>query len=95
MKKKIATMLLAFAIFLPAMFALTACGDEDKSGSAKATSIAVELVSTDYTMVENTITVPYGLKVELDASDFTVTATLDDGKTEVISAKTPNQYGYT
>ena len=95
MRKKIVTLLLAFAFILPCSLLFTACGNDDDSGKAKVTSIAVELVSTDYTMTDNTITVPWGIKVELDSSDFTVTATLDNSETKVISEKTDTQDGFT
>lgn len=95
MRKKIATLLLAFAIILPCSLLFTACGNDDDPGKAKVTSIAVELASTDYTMTDNTITVPWGIKVELDSSDFTVTATLDNSETKVISEKTDTQDGFT
>ena len=95
MRKKIATLLLAFALILPCSLLFTACGNDDDPGKAKVTSIAVELASTDYTMTDNTITVPWGIKVELDSSDFTVTATLDNSETKVISEKTDTQDGFT
>lgn len=95
MRKKIATLLLAFAFILPCSLLFTACRNDDDHGKAKVTSIAVELVSTDYTMTDNTITVPWGIKVELDSSDFTVTATLDNSETKVISEKTNTQDGFT
>lgn len=87
MRKKIATLLLAFALILPCSLLFTACGNDDDKVEAKVTSIAVTLVSTDYTMTDNTITVPYGVKVELAKSDFTVTATLDNSETKVIPEK--------
>ncbi len=93
MRNKIATLLLAFAFILPCSLFFTACGntgDED----VKVTSFSVELVNNDYTLTDNTITIPYGGKVELDAQDFKVTAKLSDGKTEVIQQKTESADGF-
>ncbi len=95
MRKKIATLLLAFALILPCSLLFTACLDDDGTDKAKVTSISAELESTDYTMTDNTITIPWGVKVELDSSDFTITATLDNGETKVISEKTETKDGFT
>jgi len=95
MRKKIATLLLAFALILPCSWLFTACDNDDDKNNAKVTSIAVELTSTDYTMTDNTITIPWGDKVELDSSDFTVTATMDNGEEIEIPEKTDTKDGYT
>lgn len=96
MKKKIAKMLLALAIFLPCLLMFTACGTEDNQGNAKLTSISVETTSTEFELIDNTITIPYGSKIELDDTNFVVTANYDDGTTEVISVSTSEEtVGYT
>jgi hypothetical protein len=94
MRKKIATLLLAFAFILPCSLLFTACGNDGDKPDAKVTSIAVTLVSTDYTMTDNTITIPWGIKVELGSSDFMVIATLDNSETKVISEKTNTSDGF-
>lgn len=92
MRKKIATLLLSFALLIPCILSFSACDKEKEK--AKVTSITVELVSTDYTMTDNTITIPYGKKVELDEDDFKVTATLEDNTTAEIHKKTETSDGY-
>ena len=93
-KRKIAMMLLAFAIFLPCVFALTACGGKDQD-NAKVTSISVEFNSVEYELIDNTVTIPYGQKLEFDNEDFTLIAHLDNGQNEEISFKTSSTNGYT
>lgn len=90
MRKRIAVILMALAFILPLSFVFSACGKED----AKVKSFSVELVNSSYTMTENTITIPYGGKVSLGENNFKVTATLEDDKTAVISAKTAEKAGY-
>ena len=90
MRRKIAVILMALALILPLSFVFSACGKED----AKVKSFSVELTNGAFTMTENTITIPYGGKVSLGADDFKVTATLEDDKTAVISAKTAEKAGY-
>jgi len=94
MKRKIAMMLLAFAIFLPCVFALTACGGNEQD-NAKVTSVSVEFNSVDYELIDNTITIPYGQKLEFDNTDFTIVAHLDDGKDKEVSFKDAKDSGYT
>ena len=96
MKKKIATLLLAFAIFLPCVFFFTACDNEGSQDNAKVTGVSVELASsTGYELVDNTITIEYGAKVEIDSSDIIVNAVFDDGTTKLITPKTETEEGYT
>jgi len=90
MKKKITTLLLAIAFILPCAIFFTACGKED----AKVESFTVMLTNEDYTLVDDTITINYGGKVELDADDFIVTAKLSDGKTKVLEEKTSLKEGF-
>ncbi len=92
MRKKFATLLLAFMLIIPCALFFTAC---DSGEEKKVKSIAVELVSTKYTMTDNTINIPYtGGKIELTPSDFKVTATMEDDTTEVLPVKTATQDGY-
>lgn len=93
MRKKIATLILAFAFILPCAMFFTACG-KSEDDKAKVTSISVELVNSDYTLTDNTITIPYGNKVELDADDFKVTAKLSDGTNKEIKQKTDSVDGF-
>lgn len=95
MRKKIATWLLAFALILPCSMLLTACEKKKEAGDAKVESISVELVSSDYTMKNNTIEIPYGGKVEFTATDFKMTATMDNGEKKTVPAKTDTEDGYT
>ena len=94
MKRKIATMLLAFAIFVPALFALTACGDGDTATEPKVAGVSVELADSDYQLIENSITISYGSKLKLDCTDFVVRAVLDNGETKVVLPETSNKAGY-
>lgn len=92
MRKKIANLFLAFALFFPCLFMFTACDTE----TANVTGIEVVLAEdSSYQMTNNTITVQYGTKVSLDKDDFKVTAKLDDDTTKVISLKTEEAEGYT
>lgn len=92
MRKKFATLLLAFMLIIPCALFFTACDSVDEQ---KVKSIAVELVSTKYTMTDNTINIPYtGGKIELVPSDFKVTATLEDDTTKELSVKTATENGY-
>lgn len=92
MRKKFATLLLAFMLIIPCALFFTAC---DSVNEQKVKSIAVELVSTKYTMTDNTINIPYtGGKIELVPSDFKVTATLEDDTTKELSVKTATENGY-
>ncbi len=91
MKKRIMFFLLAFAMIIPCAFGLVAC----KEDVAKPVSITVELSNNDYSMSNNTIEIPYGEKVELSDSDFTISLVFDDEETKVISIKTEKKKGYT
>lgn len=93
MRKRIATLLLAFVFLIPCMFMLSSCSKDKED--VKVKSIAIELSNSDYTLEGDTITVPYGSKVALTASDFKVTATLEDDTTKVISLKTDKESGFT
>lgn len=95
MRKKIATLLLAFAFILSSSLFFAACDNEDDGTDPKVTGIAIELVDTTYTLIDNTITVVYGEQVVLDATDFRLTATLDNGEEKVLPLKTETQDGYT
>lgn len=93
MRKRIATLLLAFAFLIPCMFMLSSCSKDKED--VKVKSIAIELSNSNYTLEGDTITVPYGSKVALSASDFKVTATLEDDTTKVITLKTDEESGFT
>ncbi len=95
MKKRFATLLLAFAFILPALLLFTACGGKDGFDSAKVTSISVQLTNENYSMSDNTITIPYGSKVSLSASDFKVSADVGEGESVVVSLKTEDEDGFT
>lgn len=105
MKKKIASLILSFAMVISCLFALTACGGKKKNDGSNTeppvvdtnpvSSISVELVSTDFVMTNGTITFEFGTKVELDAEDFKVTANMKDQTTKEIPLKTDTVEGYT
>ena len=88
MKKTLAGLMLAFALFVPGVL-MTACGQ------AKVVSFEVELTNTEYEFVQNQVVVEWGNKVDISPEDFVVTATLDNDKTKVLSVKSAVKDGYT
>ena len=88
MKKTLAGLIFAFALFVPGVF-LTACTP------AKVVSFEVELANNEYEFVQNQVVVEWGSKVEISSADFVVTATLDNDKTKVLSEKSAIKDGYT
>ena len=88
MKKTLAGLIFAFALFVPGVF-LTACTP------AKVVSFEVELANNEYEFVQNQVVVEWGSKVEISPADFVVTATLDNDKTKVLSEKSAIKDGYT
>lgn len=93
MKKKIAKIVLSCMIVLCGCLGLSACGKNDTT--AKVTSVSIELVNDSYTMVDGVITKTYGENYVLKASDFEITANLDDGSKKVLQAETNETEGYT
>lgn len=91
MKKFIKTFILAICLIFPSIFCLTACGGE----TAKVTSFSVELANTNYTLVEDTITVEYGEDYRLSFSDFSVTATFDDETSKILTPNELKDLGFT
>ena len=88
MKKKLAGLMLAFALFVPGVL-MTACTP------AKVVSFEVELANQEYEFVQNQVVVEWGNKVDIGAEDFVVTATLDNDTTKVLSEKSAIKDGYT
>lgn len=93
MKKKIAKIILSCMIVLCGCLGFSACGKNDTT--AKVTSVSIELVNDLYTMVDGVITKTYGENYVLKASDFEITANLDDGSKKVLQAETNETLGYT
>lgn len=93
-------LLFIFTTILPGVIFFTACkknnnnNNNNNKGAVKVTNLSVELVNNDYVLNNGTITISYGGKVELNADDFKVTATLSDGKTKIIEEKQDNIDGY-
>lgn len=83
--------LLSCLILLPLTFILSACNSDNKS---KLVELSVELISDEYVMIDYSITIPAGQKIDLTPSDFAVIAKLDNGETSQISQKTENSDGY-
>lgn len=92
MKKIFKTFILAIYLILPAMFCLTACGENE---TAKVSSFSVELANTSYTLVDDTITVTYGGDYRLSANDFSITATFDDDTSKTLTASELEDFGFT
>ncbi len=95
--RRIATLLLSFAMICSCLFVLSACKKDDDNKPATITSISVTLAeSSSYTLSNGTIETNYnGSKIEFTASDFVVTATKSDSTTLVLSQKTDTADGYT
>lgn len=94
MKKRLLTVVMSFLILLTGVFVLSACDCNEDNSNAIVTSISVELVNDKYEMVDNTITVEYGTKVDLRYNDFKVIGNLDNGKTKELPKKYSNSDGY-
>ncbi len=92
MKKFIKTFILAICLVLSATLFLTACG---KKETVKVSSFTVELANTNYTLLEDTITVSYGEDYRLSFSDFSVTATFDDETSKTLTSNELEDYGFT
>lgn len=101
MRKKFATLLLSFALLFTCFLSFTACdkGEDNNANpeepKATVSSIAVELTTNEYTLIDDTITVLYGRIVYLYPSDFKVTATMSNNTTVEIREKTDTTDGYT
>lgn len=103
MKKRFASILLSLAMVISCLFMFSACGDKkdkEPEGQTPAAptveSLLVEAVTTGITITDNTITYAYGVKVELDADDFKITANYSDETTKEIELKSDeNEDGYT
>ena len=98
MKKKISSLIISFAMILSCLFMFTACGKKDNNKTPQevtVTGVSVALVTEDYEMTNNTITFDYGVKVELDVSDFKVTALKSDNTKQELSQKTETVDGFT
>ena len=94
MKKKIITLLLSMFLFVTGTFALSACSEPEVEPEAKVVGITVELINTDYEMIDNKISLVYGSKVNLSYTDFKVTAIMDNDKTKELSRKSASFDGY-
>ena len=95
--RKIATLLLSFAMVFSCLFVFSACKDKgDPADEVKVTSISVELAeNSPYTLTENVLDVFYnGSKIEFSSSDFVVTANKSNNTTVVLSQKTNTADGY-
>lgn len=91
--KKIVFWLASFVCLIMSAFMVTACSCNDED--ALVTGISIELINENYELVDNTINVVYGSKVDLKYSDFKVIASLDNGKTRELSKKSGNSDGFT
>lgn len=97
MKKKISSLIISFAMILSCLFMFTSCGKkkDPTPPAVTVTGVSVELVTEDYEMTDDTITFDYGVKVELEVSDFKVTAQKSDNTSVEISQKTETVDGFT
>ena len=97
MKKKISSLIISFAMILSCLFMFTSCGKkkDPTPPAVTVTGVSVELVTEDYEMTNNTITFDYGVKVELEVSDFKVTAQKSDNTSVELSQKTETVDGFT
>ena len=91
MKQKTSKILVFLLLLIPSIFMLSACNKK----TANATSISVELISTNYNIDDGAIIVSYGSKVLLSDEDFKVVANLDNDKTQELSLETEDKIGYT
>lgn len=90
MKFRYILLLVALGLIISSVFFFTECRQE----KAKVTAFSVKLINNEYTMKNNTITISFGNKVDLDSEDFKVTEIYSDGTTKIISQKSENNDGY-
>ncbi len=87
--KRLTRIVLSLVCLFAGLFSFSACGEPEKP-SAQIVSFVVELDTQDFELIDDTITVSYGTQLDIKASHFKVTATLDDGKTKILNKKTRN-----
>ena len=81
MKVRYILLFVLLGLIISSVFFFTECRQE----KAKVTAFFVKLINNEYTMKNNTITIPFGDKVDIDADDFKVTEIYSDGTTKIIS----------
>ena len=78
MKRKVIGFIFALALVVPSIIIFSACGQKKS-----VESITIDVTNEEYEFNEGVLTFSYGEEVNIQKSDFEVTAKFDDASTEI------------